>query len=166
MTIGVDPEEWMDRDFGRARRRAFLRRIAALLRNDPSSGHLARFEEARGSLRTFVRIHHGRKEVPVERIVGSVSRPSDFDRGFMPTKASAGERWKRVNRAYHRAKKLPPVSLYEIGGAYFVLDGNHRVSVARYHDVEEIEAEVVEFRLPHPSRDTGKEPESPLPRTP
>jgi hypothetical protein len=37
------------------------------------------------------------------------------------------------------------VSLYKIGGAYFVLDGHHRVSVGRYHGVEWIDAEVTEF---------------------
>ena len=37
------------------------------------------------------------------------------------------------------------MSLYKIGDSYFVADGNHRVSVARYHDVEWIDAEVTEF---------------------
>jgi hypothetical protein len=40
---------------------------------------------------------------------------------------------------------LPPVSLYKLGDAYFVLDGNHRVSVARYHGVPAVEADVTEF---------------------
>ena len=31
---------------------------------------------------------------------------------------------------------MPPVGgSHEIGEAYFVVDGHHRVSVARYHDV-------------------------------
>jgi hypothetical protein len=37
---------------------------------------------------------------------------------------------------------LPPIQLYEIGGVYFVRDGNHRVSVARIQGVEQIDAEV------------------------
>lgn len=40
------------------------------------------------------------------------------------------------------------MSLYKMGDAYFVNDGNHRVSVARYHGVESIDAEVVTFRSP------------------
>jgi hypothetical protein len=55
------------------------------------------------------------------------------------------ERWKRIDRAYHRGEELPPVSLYKVGGFYFVLDGHHRVSVASYHGVEWIDAEVTEF---------------------
>ena len=59
-----------------------------------------------------------------------------------------GHRWKRIDRAFQRGEDLPPVELYEIGDAYFVVDGHHRVSVARYHDVPTVEAAVVEF---HPS---------------
>src|SRR3712207_9467018 len=63
----------------------------------------------------------------------------------MPARASIKERWKRVDRAFHRGEELPPVSLYKVGGFYFVLDGHHRVSVASYHGVEWIDAEVTEF---------------------
>jgi hypothetical protein len=38
------------------------------------------------------------------------------------------------------------VVLNKVGDLYFVVDGNHRVSVARYHGVEMIDAEVTEFR--------------------
>ena len=49
---------------------------------------------------------------------------------------------------FRLGEELPPVSLYKIGALYFVEDGNHRVSVARYHGVEwvDAEAEVTEFR--------------------
>ncbi len=43
------------------------------------------------------------------------------------------------------------MSLYKIGDAYFVLDGHHRVSVARYHGVPTVEAAVTEFRPRIPS---------------
>ena len=63
----------------------------------------------------------------------------------MPTKASVGERWKRVDRAFHLGEGLPPVSLYKVGSFYFILDGHHRVSVASYHGVKWIDAYVTEF---------------------
>jgi hypothetical protein len=40
------------------------------------------------------------------------------------------------------------VSLYQLGGVCFVQDGHHRVSVARFHGAEWIDAEVTEFRSP------------------
>jgi hypothetical protein len=91
------------------------------------------------------RIYRGLRTVPLRQIGGSVGRCSEFDRDFMPAKASVEERWKRIDRAFHRGEELPPVSLYKVGAFYFVLDGHHRVSVAHYHGVEWIDAYVTEF---------------------
>jgi hypothetical protein len=153
----MDLNEQVDSDFTRARRRAFLRRVLARLRDGPSSHQLLSFDEVRRALLANNRIHLGTKVVEVEKIVGTVGRRRDFDRSFLPTRASAEERWKRIDRAFHRTEDLPPVSLYKIGDSYFVLDGNHRVSVARYHGIQTIEATVTEF---FPSRVTGARQES------
>jgi hypothetical protein len=130
-------------DFDRARRRAFLGRLAARLRRECS--RLLAFDEVgRGHL-AHNRRRLGLRDVEVSKIVGSMGRHEDFDRGFMPTKASLAERWKRVDRAFHSGLDLPALRLYKIGDSYFVEDGNHRVSVARYQGVETIEADVTEF---------------------
>ena len=83
--------------------------------------------------------------MPVAQIGGSVGRCSEFDRDFMPTKASSEQGLKRTDRAFHRGEELPPVSLYKAGGFYFVLDGHHRISVVQFHAVEWIDAYVTEF---------------------
>ena len=142
----MDPHEQSDRDFSRARRRAFLRRIGAYLRRDPGSNKLLSFEEVKGALGAISQVYIGRREVPVSKIVGSVGRHRDFDRAFLPSKPDLGTRWRRIDEIMHRAEELPPVSLYKIGDAYFVEDGNHRVSVARQQGAEMIDAEVVELR--------------------
>jgi hypothetical protein len=100
----------------------------------------------RKALGVSSKVRLGLRVVPTEKIVGSVGRHRDFDRDFLPAKAGVEEKWKRVDRAFHLGKDLPPVALYKVGGAYFVEDGNHRVSVARYQGVEWIDAEVVELR--------------------
>jgi hypothetical protein len=141
----------VDADFTRARRRSFVRRMGARLRGDPSSAGSLSFEEVRKALGASNWVRLGLKVVPVERIAGSVGRHRDFDRTFLPAKASVEENWKRIDRAFHRGEDLPPVALYKVGGAYFVEDGNHRISVARYQGVEWIEAEVVEVRVPVPA---------------
>jgi hypothetical protein len=142
----MDPHEQSDRDFSRARRRAFLRRIGAYLRRDPGSNKLLSFEEVKGALGAISQVYIGRREVPVSKIVGSVGRHRDFDRAFLPSKPDLGTRWRRIDEIMHREEELPPVSLYKIGDAYFVQDGNHRISVARQQGVEMIDAEVVEMR--------------------
>ena len=142
----MDLNEQADRDFTRARRRAFLRRIGAYLRRDPASNRLLSFEEVRGAVGALEGAYVGMRVVPVEKIVGSVGRHRDFDRAFLPSTESVEGRWKQIDRAMIRAEELPAVSLYKIGDAYFVRDGNHRVSVARQQGVEMIDAEVVELR--------------------
>ena len=140
-------EEQVDKDFSLARRKALLKRIGARLRrrDAASDGLLLCFDHLRKFPGVVGRIYRGMRTVPVGQIGGSVGRCSEFDRHFMPAKASVEERWKRIDRAFHRGEELPPVSLYQVGGFYFVLDGHHRVSVARYHEVEWIDAYVTEF---------------------
>ena len=137
-------EEQVDRDSERARRRSLVARLAARLRGDPGQGGLPAFESVRRATRAEKRIYLGRRVVEVSKVVGSVGRSGEFDRDFMPTR-TGGHRWKRVDRAFHHGLDLPPVTLYEICGGYFVQDGNHRVSVARFQGVEMIEAEVTRF---------------------
>ncbi len=78
------------------------------------------------------------------QIVGSVDRYRDFDEVFMPAQERTAGRWKSIARAYYQDVDLPPVRLYKVGDAYFVLDGHHRVSVAREQGVDFIDAEVQE----------------------
>ena len=135
-------EEQVDFDFTRARRRAFLRRMRARIFGDPASTRMRSFEDVSNELGAFNRVRVGKRAVAVEEIVGSVGRYRDFDRTFLPTRGSLETRWKRVDRAYHRGHDLPPVSLFKLGDAYFVEDGNHRVSVAHYQGIEWMDAEV------------------------
>src|SRR5215216_1041836 len=130
-------EEQVDADFTRARRRALLRQMRTRSRRDNASeGLLLCFDDLRKVPGASARVYRGRRTVSVRQIGGSVGRCSEFDRDFMPARATVGERWKQVDRAFHRGEELPPVSLYKVGGFYFVLDGHYRVSVASYHGVE------------------------------
>ncbi len=64
---------------------------------------------------------------------------------FLPVCSCSAERWKRAYEAFLEGKPLPPVELYKVGGAYFVVDGNHRVSVARYRGAMAVDTVVTEF---------------------
>jgi hypothetical protein len=139
MSVEVQAEA----DFDRARRRAFFGRIAARLRCECT--RLVTFDEVKEGPLAHNRRGLGLRVVEVSKIVGSVGRHEAFDRAFMPTKASLAERWKRVDRAFHSGLELLAIRLYKVGNSYFVEDGNHRVSVARYQGVETIAAQVIEF---------------------
>src|ERR671911_581506 len=151
----MDLNEQVDADFTRARRRARLRALVARIRREHISNRLLSFDDVRRELVANNRLHRGTRVVEADEIVGSVGRWDEFDRAFLPARASVGHKWKRIDRAFHRTEDLPPVELYKLEEAYFVVDGHHRVSVARYHDVPTVEDAVVEF---HPKRLAGPAP--------
>jgi hypothetical protein len=151
----INLEEQVDRDFRLALRKGLLRRVGARLRREAAPNRLLCFHEVRRSSGAVGRVRQGTRTVPVRQIRGSVGRCSEFDRNFLPFRASAEVRWKRIDRTFHRGDELSPVSLHKLGGYYFVVDGHHRVSVARYHSVEWIDAEVTEFRVRVPEARRG-----------
>jgi hypothetical protein len=158
VVIYMNLREQADLDFSRARRRASFRWLRVRLQKGSGQDRLLCFEEARRRIDApGGRVHRGLKTVRLTDVVGSVGRCSEFGGTFLPNKASSGARWKAVDRAFLRAEEFPPVSLYKLGDAYFVLDGNHRVSVARFHGAEWIDAEVTEFRAPPPGGGKGRE---------
>lgn len=83
--------------------------------------------------------------VPVEDIVGSFDRYRDFDKFFLPKKNHLQYRWAHIHNLLVRDVILPPVKLYKVSEIYFVVDGNHRVSVSKKIGVRFIDAEVIEF---------------------
>lgn len=143
---GLTLLERVDLDFTRARRKAFWSSLASRFRRDAERETLLDFDEAKKKLGATSGRRLGRKTVEVSKIVGSVGRSRDFDARFMPKKARLRGKWQHVDRGFHRGEESRLVSLCKIGEDYFVSDGNHRVSVARFHGVEMIDADVVEFR--------------------
>jgi hypothetical protein len=129
-------------DFARARFKAFLNRVRNILRRQP--GTLLSYDEVKEKLRIGGPIYRGIKTVEVNKIVGSLNRYQQFDRTFLPLYDQIANRWQNVDRAFYQEIDLPPVVLYKVGEVYFVVDGHHRVSVAREQGQLFIEADVRE----------------------
>ncbi len=87
----------------------------------------------------------GVRTVSLDRIVGSVGRYQDFDSRFRLKAQLPSERLQRIKTAMREGKVLPPVKLYQIKDAYYVLDGNHRIAAAKEMAHDEIRADIVEF---------------------
>ena len=130
--------------FERARRRSAYRRLARVVRGR-SSPDLLPLEEATRRLRPFERHYVGLRPIPVNQVVGTDSRGGDFDRDFLPRRPEIGTRWRQVEQAYPDGD-FPPIVVYQLGDAYFVLDGHHRVAIARQRGMLTIDAEVTELR--------------------
>ncbi|MDR3248486.1 MAG: transcriptional regulator [Treponema sp.] len=128
-------------DFNSAKVRAFFSRIQHFM--DVDRDKLLSFNDVKEILRPRNEVYRGMQVVPINLIVGSEGRYRDFNKAFLPRRNHLRNRWMRVDIAQLENVTLPPIQLYEIGGVYFVRDGNHRVSVARTQGVEQIDAEVI-----------------------
>jgi hypothetical protein len=135
-------------DFYHARRRAKLQQLMARLRG--WSARLLCYEQVRDRLRPETSHGPQLEMIPLEAIVGSVERCGDYTRDFLPLKDSDQRRWTRVMAAASKPVDLPPIRVYRIDEVCFVIDGHHRVSVARQRGSTHIEAWVtdVQTRLP------------------
>ncbi|MCB0201249.1 MAG: universal stress protein [Anaerolineae bacterium] len=132
------------RDFQDARRRAAIQDLKARLTGEP--GNLLNYDEVAQMLHAEGTTRRGLQDVPLDAIVGSVGRYGDFTRTFLPRRDRDQERWAKIKvRALYQGG-FPPIELYKIGDAYFVLDGNHRVSVLRQHGAETVQAYVTEVQ--------------------
>ncbi|MDP9358583.1 MAG: transcriptional regulator [Chloroflexota bacterium] len=138
-------EEKVSADFDRARHKAFLHDLMAVIGRRPND--LIPYNEVRRRLSPERESYRGVQVVPIDQIVGSMDRFQDFDREFLPRQSHTARRWKNVDRAYYDDVTLPPIQLYKVGDVYFVKDGNHRVSVARERGAAFIDAEVIEGHI-------------------
>jgi hypothetical protein len=129
-------------DFAHARRKAFWRRIFSFVGGQPAT--LLSYDEVKEKLHLGGPIYRGVKPVEVKKIIGSLNRYHQFDRAFLPLEDQSADRWQSIDRAFYKEVNLPPIVLYKVGEVYFVVDGHHRVSVAREQGQMIIDAEVRE----------------------
>lgn len=133
-----------DDDFTKARNKALVNEIQHLL--NPEEATLISFTDIKKLLKPKDEVYKGMQVVPINLIVGSEGRYMDFDNHFFPKSHFLKERWERIDMAHLQDVPLPPITLYEVGGLYFVRDGNHRVSVAKAKGCDFIDAEVVSLQ--------------------
>jgi uncharacterized ParB-like nuclease family protein len=138
-------------DFDSARARAFRRSLATIL-----TGRAQRLRSIEPMLRAAGfegRSFGGVQEIPVDRIVGSAApdvKTGDFDTAFLPLNRRMRERWTRIYQAMVEGDELPPIDVYKVDDNYYVIDGHHRVSVARNLDRPMINARVINVKTRAP----------------
>lgn len=133
-----------DEDFSKARHKALFNEVQHFL--NPDEATLISLSDIKKLLKPENEVYKGMQVVPVKLIVGSEGRYNDFDNRFFPKSLHLKERWEHIDMAHINDIPLPPISLYELGGVYFVRDGNHRVSVAKTKGIEFIDADVVSLQ--------------------
>lgn len=131
--------------WSRARRRAAVQGVLGAIRG--CAVELISFEEVRKLLHLNQKICLGLFEVELDKIKGSLGRYQDFTSSFLPKREFLRQRWQDVRTA-GAEQALPPVLLYKVGEAYFVIDGNHRISIAMAESRKTIDAYVCEYISP------------------
>ena len=138
-------------DFDSARARAFWRSLRSIL-----TGRAPRLRSVQPMLKAAgveARAAGGVREIPIDKIAGSVApdaKTSDFDPGFLPINLRMRERWTRIYQAMVEGDELPPIDVYKVDDKYYVIDGHHRVSVARNLGRPVINASVINVRTRAP----------------
>jgi hypothetical protein len=136
-----------DTEFNRAKIMGFW--DAALGLMTKRNPNLTCFETSVENLECQVAVKLGLQDIPLKRVVGSVGRSGDFSRSFLPrvNNVALKERWRKIYTLAVTGAGFPPVEIYKVGDDYFVEDGHHRVSVARYLGWETIQANVTKLHL-------------------
>ena len=129
-------------DFYDAHRKASLKTVMSYITG--KSVDLLSYEDVLAHLRVKGQSDRGIEDIPLDKIIGSVGRYTDFTRDFLPRRESDRHRWANVKMATESFQGVPPIEVYKLGDFYFVKDGNHRVSVARLNGQTHIEAFITE----------------------
>ncbi|PKO12514.1 MAG: universal stress protein UspA [Chloroflexi bacterium HGW-Chloroflexi-10] len=116
-------------DFYSAQRHAAVEEIVSRLTGAPSQ--LLQYEDVRRHFYALEAADSQLQDIPLDSIIGSVSRQNDFSRKLLPLNANDMERWAKVKTMVEELSGLPPIEVYQVGEAYFIIDGHHRASVAR-----------------------------------
>lgn len=113
---------------------------------------LLELEEVERRLRPFGRRYLGIRTIPLDRVVGTEGRATSFTRDFRPRQAFSRDRLRSLSEAWAEGG-FPPIVAVKLGETYFVIDGHHRVALARRQGAEMIDADVTEFvaRVPLPA---------------
>lgn len=130
----------MQRRYGEVEPQAKFNRVRSLVNRKDYT--LVALEEAAVPCGIPDRHYAGIKSVSISHIRGSESRGEDFDRDFNPVHERTAGRWMSVYLAWLDGVVLPPVELVQVGDAYYVRDGHHRISVAHALGIDYIDAEV------------------------
>lgn len=137
-------------DFDAARFKSFRRAVTSMLTR--RGRRMLSLDEVLDAAGAEGRAYGGVQEIPVDRIAGSAAplKSGDFGPGFLPMSPRLRDRWTRIYREMVEGAELPPIDVYKVGDLYFVIDGHHRVSVARALGRPVINARVVEVRTRAP----------------
>lgn len=130
-------------EFQKALRKGRLESFFGRITKQPY--RLLPFEKIKMDLNLVSRMERGRREIGLDQIIGSVDKSEWFTRSLLPLSPRLENRWRIIYTLMQGFRGVPPIEVYKVGSDYFILDGHHRASVARYLGNRVIEAYITEW---------------------
>jgi hypothetical protein len=139
---------WYPQDtYDRARWQESMHRIAKVVQGQQPETLLP-LDDVQGRLELFQQSYAGIRPIRVDQVVGSVDKSEDFDEEFRPRTDRVKRRWEQVERAFPKGD-FPPIEVYQVDNTFYVIDGHHRVGVAKARGIEFIDADITELHSPY-----------------
>ena len=86
--------------------------------------------------------------IPIDKIIGSLGRYLDFSETLLPKRSDGSSRYDYIKNLMEQGVNLAPIQVYQILDNYFIIDGHHRVSVAKNEfKAKYIDADVMEIKF-------------------
>jgi len=109
---------------------------------------LVDFSSIEKNLKNFKLKDGGVQAIETDKIVGSLGRYNDFSENLLPHRGDMGLRYESIKRGMLSGINFPPIKVYQVLDNYFIIDGHHRVMVAKnVFNAKYIDAEVLEVQF-------------------
>ena len=90
----------------------------------------------------------GIQAIPIDKIIGSLGRYLDFSETLLPKRTDGSSRYEYIKSLMEKGVNLEPIQVYQMLDNYFIIDGHHRVAVAKNEfKAKYIDADVTEIKF-------------------
>ena len=111
-------------------------------------GILVDFSTIEKNLPVYALKNKGILAIPIDKIIGSLGRYLDFSETLLPKRTDGSSRYEYIKSLMEKGVNLAPIQVYQMLDNYFIIDGHHRVAVAKNEfKAKYIDAEVIEIRF-------------------
>ena len=115
---------------------------------DSKKDILVDFSVIEKSIQTYTLKDRGIEAIPIDKIIGSLGRYLDFSETLLPKKTDGSSRYEYIKSLMEKGINLEPIQVYQVLDNYFIIDGHHRVSVAKNEfKAKYIDAQVTEIKF-------------------
>lgn len=115
---------------------------------DSKKDILVDFSVIEKSIQTYTLKDRGIEAIPIDKIIGSLGRYLDFSETLLPKKTDGSSRYEYIKSLMEKGITLEPIQVYQVLDNYFIIDGHHRVSVAKNEfKAKYIDAQVTEIKF-------------------